>query len=452
MKELPKLSELSEGEKDALIEALWKELQELRQKVEGKGVKKTSRNSSEPPSKGFKANTESVEEGSGVREGSVGRKGGGRELSEKPDQIVVAKACRCPNCGAGAEQLREKLSAVYERIELPRVRPIVTRVERYGGTCQSCQQSYQSAVPLGLEEGSPYGNSVAMVVSYLRYSQAVSYERLSQLMENLYGLKISEGAIANLLKRVNQKLEAPVQRILERIQSARIVGSDETSARVNGKNQWEWVFQNEDVCFHIIRPSRGKSVIDEVMGSHRPEVWVSDLYSAQKAHPAKDWQICLAHQLRDCQFAIEAGDSLFAPEMKRLILRGIALGRRQDKIAESTLNKHRNKLKRLLHQILELKPENEAGQKLIARYRRLKRELLLFLDFPGIPPTNNASEQALRPSVIFRKVTNCFRSDWGAELFTRVRSVFDTAQRQAISNFDSLLLSFNSPNLDWLGG
>ncbi len=271
-------------------------------------------------------------------------------------------------------------------------------------------------------------------------------------MENLYDLKISEGAIANLLKRVNEKLEAPEQRILERIRSARVICSDETSARVNGKNQWEWVFQNEEVCFHIIRPSRGKRVIEEVMGSHRPEVWVSDLYSAQKAHPAKDWQICLAHQLRDCQFAIEAGDSLFAPEMKRLLLRAIALGRRRDKIAESTLNKHRNKLKRLLHQILELKPENEAGQKLMARYRRLKRELLLFLDDDGVPPTNNSSEQALRPSVIFRKVTNCFRSDWGSQLFARVRSVFDTAKRQGISNFDALALSFNSPNLDWLGG
>jgi transposase len=149
---------------------------------------------------------------------------------------------------------------------------------------------------------------------------------------------------------------------------------------------------------------------------------------------------------------MEAGDSLFAPEMKRLTLRAIALGRRQYKIAESTLNKHRNKLKRLLHQILELKPDNEAGQKLIARYRRLTRELLLFLDYLGIPPTNNASAQALRSSVIFRKVTNCFRSEWGAELFARVRSVFDTAKRQGISNFDSLLLSFNSPNLDWLWG
>ncbi|MFN9818827.1 MAG: transposase [Pseudanabaena sp.] len=70
----------------------------------------------------------------------------------------------------------------------------------------------------------------------------------------------------------------------------------------DGKNQWEWVFQNEEVCFHIIRPSRGGDVITEVMAEHQPEVRVSDLFSAQKTNPATEWQVCLAHQLRDCQY------------------------------------------------------------------------------------------------------------------------------------------------------
>lgn len=98
---------------------------------------------------------------------------------------------------------------------------------------------------------------------------------------------------------------------MEKLQSSVLVGSDETSARVNGKNWWEWVFQNEQVCLHVIKPSRGKKVIEEVMDGHCPEVWVSDLFSSQKANPAENWQVCLAHQLRDCQYAIDAGDDLF---------------------------------------------------------------------------------------------------------------------------------------------
>ena len=71
-------------------------------------------------------------------------------------------------------------------------------------------------------------------------------------------------------------------------------------------------FQNDDLCFHIIRPSRGDDVIQEVMGNHQPEVWVSDLFSSQKTHPAQKWQVCLAHQLRDCQYGIDAGDEIFS--------------------------------------------------------------------------------------------------------------------------------------------
>jgi transposase len=84
---------------------------------------------------------------------------------------------------------------------------------------------------------------VAALVTYLRYSHALSYQRLHQLLFEIYGLQISEGAIANLLQRVQRQLEQPIQRIVERLRQSRVVGSDETSARVEGKNHWEWVFQ-----------------------------------------------------------------------------------------------------------------------------------------------------------------------------------------------------------------
>lgn len=60
------------------------------------------------------------------------------------------------------------------------------------------------------------------------------------------------------------------------------------------------MFQNEQACLHVIRPSRGKAVIDWAMAGHRPQVWVLDLFSVQKAQPAERWQVCLARQLRDC--------------------------------------------------------------------------------------------------------------------------------------------------------
>ncbi|MEG4459113.1 IS66 family transposase [Microcoleus sp. N9_A1] len=184
------------------------------------------------------------------------------------------------------------MQSVYEKIELPPIRPIITRIERYGGQCACCQTEYVAPAPLGMEPGSPFGSSIQSLVTYLRYTHAISYERLSSLLASVFGLKISEGAIANLLLKVKTNLDEQVTQILQRLRRAKLICSDETSARVNGQNQWEWVFQNQDVCLHVIRPSRGSGVINEVLAEHRPDIWVSDLFSAQKNHPAPQWQVC----------------------------------------------------------------------------------------------------------------------------------------------------------------
>src|SRR4051812_49521488 len=90
---------------------------------------------------------------------------------------------------------------------------------------------------------------------------------------------------------------------------ARVVCSNETTVRVDGRTCWDWVFRNDEVAIHVIRPSRGRAVVAEVLGGHRPAIWVSDLHGAQRGH-ADLWQVCLAHQLRDLRHAVEAGDTL----------------------------------------------------------------------------------------------------------------------------------------------
>ncbi|MEG5067618.1 transposase, partial [Microcoleus sp. B3-A4] len=328
MEKLPDLKQLSNEAKEALIVELWQEIQKLTAALASTGEAKqnkvptkTSKNSSTPPSKGFKPNIKQSKIEGVKRAGSLGRAGGGRELHRDPDQTIIAQLKNCPQCGEKVTTAAQKLQSVYEKIELPPIRPIITRIERYGGQCACCHTEYVAPVPLGMEPGSPFGSSIQSLVTYLRYTHAISYERLSSIFASVFGLKISEGAIANLLKKVKTSLDDQVTQILQRLRRAKLICSDETSARVNGQNQWEWVFQNPDVCLHIIRPSRASGVMYEVLGEHRPDIWVSDLFSAQKNHPAPQWQVCLAHQLRDCQYAIDAGDRIFAPAMKKLLFR-----------------------------------------------------------------------------------------------------------------------------------
>ncbi len=282
MDQLPELERLSDPEKDALIAALWAEVQRLKAQLtaleaKAQAPRKDAHHSSVPPSPTPKANLPTGPRAGTRREASVGRAGGGRPLHPDPDQVIIAKAKVCPHCGEGVSDAGQSLHAVYDKIELPPVKPIVTRVEQYGGRCAGCGQPYVAPVPAGMEPGTPCGASVQSLATYLRYTHAISYERLSALLSQVFGLDISEGGLAHVFQRVKGRLDHRVTEILTRLRSSRLICSDATSARVNGQQQWAWVFQRAEVGIHVIRPSRGQGVIHEVLGTHRPTIWVSDL-------------------------------------------------------------------------------------------------------------------------------------------------------------------------------
>jgi transposase len=440
------LSKLSHAEKDALIlrllarlEEAHKLIAELRARIDDlTRPGKTPDNSSVPSSKGQKPNRPDKAKREGPREGSLGRMGGGRALAAEPDEVVVAKPARCRHCQRGFADTDHTLDARYDKIELPRVRPMVTRVERYGGHCRCCGATTLAVVPEGLEPGTPFSVNIVALAMYLRFVHAVSYQRLTRLLMELFGLAISEGALDAAFRRGQPRFDADVAAILGRLRRARVVYSDETGVRIDGSGHWNWVFQNAEVVIHVVRRSRGADVVGEVLGGHRPALWVSDLYGAQQGH-ADGWQICLAHQLRDCQYAIDAGDAVFAPRMKALLLRACVLARRRCDLAETTRYEYRRRLDRALDAIMAQAPVNRDGLRLRRRYGKVRDHLFTFLDHPEVAADNNSSERELRPTATYRKVTGGFRSHWGANLFAAVRSVIGTAARRGIDAYQAIL-------------
>jgi transposase len=438
----PDLTLLSHAEKDALILALWQRLDLAERRIEELEAKlgeppKTPDNASVPPSKGQKANQVEKAKRQGPRRGSLGRTGGGRPLACDPDETVIAKAVCCVHCQTALTDADHVLHGRYDKVDLPVVRPVVTRVERYAGHCPCCHGVTLAAVPDGMEEGTPFSVNIMALALYLRFTHAISYQRLSRIFLHLFTLRISEGALDAMFQRAKPCFDNEVAAIVARLRRSRIVCSDETTVRIDGRTHWNWVFQNEQVVIHVIRNSRAASVVTEVLDGHRPTIWVSDLYSAQQGH-AGLWQVCLAHQLRDCKFAIEAGDAIFAPRMKALLLRAVVLARRRAGLAESTRRTYQQRLDRELDKIMALAPTNQHGKRLRKRYGKVRSHLFTFLEHPDAPPDNNGSERELRPTATYRKVTGGFRSKWGADLFANVRSVVGTAARHGIDAYHAI--------------
>jgi len=215
MLSLPVLTNLSHAEKDELIISLWHQAQHFESEVEAlrgeleelKNPKKTSKNSSIPASNDKKA---TKKEATKKPRKKSSTKPVGRKLEANPDQIIVAHAKTCPHCGESVNEAGQHLPALYDKIEIPPVKPIVTRVEPYSGHCPHCAHDYVSPVPTGFESQSPFGTSIQVLATYYRYTHAISYNRLARLFEELYGLHISEGGLANLFQQVKQTLEPRV--------------------------------------------------------------------------------------------------------------------------------------------------------------------------------------------------------------------------------------------------
>jgi len=427
------LSRLSHAEKDALIrsllllvghlEAALARIAELEARLAAvERPAKTPDNSSLPPSTGQKSDRPA-----GGKPPRKGRPGIAWALEPNPDRITDLRLDACPHCAAAWPAEPQTPQMVYDRIELPPVRPDVTRVRLFGGRCSCCGERAIAPAPAGLEPGSPFGRLIEALVVYLHYAQAIGLEWLRRLMGEVFGLSISEGAISNILARAQTPLGAAAAAIAAQITASAVVASDETCVRVAGKTCWDWVFVTSVCVLHLIRPSRDAAGVRALFGAQRPRVWISDSFGSQRGH-ADRWQMCLAHLLRDAQYAIDCGDSGFSAAFKRLLLRAVAIGRRRDTLRDTTLEQYRADLDRRLDRVLALPRCEKAADTLRRRIARDREHLFVFVTHRDVPATNNVSERALRPSVIFRKLTNGFRSEWGADTYAAFRSVVSTAK------------------------
>ena len=401
---------------------------------------KTPDNSSKPPSAAQKSNIAPPL----AKKARKGRAGVARALCENPDQTRDIYAENCI-CGTALSIADHKLVHAYDHIDLPPIKPITTRVNLHKATCPCCKTRVTAKPPTDMAPGSPFGPTIIALVTYLHACQMVSYARMIEILNGVFGLTVSEGAIANMLARAEPSFATQADKIADAVRASAVIASDETSTRVKGKTWWQWTFNCATAVYHVIAETRGKCVATGFLGSVKPKVWVSDRYGGQ-GRLADAHQYCLAHLIRDAQYAIDAGDTVFAVKFKALLQDACAVGRRRSKLTDATIAAHRRRLASELARLLDCEPTVAAGRKLRdAIDLEARDKLLVFLTRRDIEPTNNASERALRMSVIFRKVTNGFRSTWGAKVYADVCSIVGTARITGQTALDAIRAALARP-------
>jgi transposase len=410
------------------------------------GPPKTPQNSSTPPSKGWKREEPPTGAAGAKRGRPVGHPGTSRRRTE-PDWVVLCQPTHCADCGANLAAAPQERVGTSQVVELPPVQPVVLEAWRYAATCAQCGATTTAAYPAGFEPTRVFGPHLEALWTYLHEQHHVSYARLATLGWDLWHLAISQGALANALRRVATRLQSQAAAIREQVRASPVIGSDETSARVNGRTHWQWVFQTPTASYHVIVPRRNGAVVQDFLGDAEPQTWVSDLWKPQLGARAQRHQICLSHQLRELQYVLDAEQSAWAAAFQGLLRAAIHLAHERD-AGRWSLDAYAAAVAMVeawCVALLRTPVPGAEASRLWVRFRTHREHLFVFLYDPAVPPTNNASEQALRHSVVHRKVTGGFRSDWGAAAHAIVTTVLDTARKHGDDLLTTLHAALGEP-------
>jgi transposase len=433
------LAELSREQLVELVLALAAEIAEL--KAQQGQPPKTPGNSSVPPSVGFKPNRAERR----ARKRRRGHDGISRRR-QVPDVIVRCRPDVCQGCGEPLPLSGQRRVGRSQVVELPPVRPVVIEAWQYAARCRGCGARTKGAYPAGLEPTRTFGPGIEALLGYFHERHHVGYERLVELCRDVFGLAISEGGIDHALDRLAERVRPTYDALGAQVRAGPVIGSDETGARVAGRNAWHWVFQTPEASYHVIVPRRNAEVIAAFLGETRPEGWVSDLWRPQVQVDAQTHQLCLAHQIRNLTYAVEAdgyAGRVWAIELRHLFGRAIRLHAIRATLTPTAFARRRRRIESAVDRLvfrtfLPAQPDTANARRLQGRYHEHRASLFVFFDRPDVPPTNNASEQDLRPAVIHRKVTGGYRSWAGAETSAILTSLFATARKRGHHFLDSL--------------
>jgi transposase len=401
------------------IEGLKKRISELENKL------KVYENPHTPPSQQRFKNNIGKTNPPGRRGAPPGHHGATRTTPE-PDEIIPVTMDTCPRCGSYLGAATKVESRTIE--ELPPPKKIkVTRYDLHHYHCPGCGIEITATHPDCPRIGR-FGIRLMTTVTTMKYRQRGVLRRVQESLWEQHSFPISPKGIQDILLRVGDACAPEYERLLQKIRDAQWRHADETGMPVMGKNHWLWLFRtNQDEVLTVIRASRGRKVLDEMLGADCHGVMINDGYSSYQKLP--EVQRCWAHLLREVDHGdLSDTEQRFSEEMHRRFDALKAFIGKDPPMDQRIRQKTRwdQEVEDLVSEYIDI-PEVRVKANYIKNGLGSWHTCLLH---PGMQPTNNLAEQAIREHVIMRKIIGCFRSTRGPQTYERIASVLATWQLQ----------------------
>jgi len=425
-------------------------------------VAKLSKNSSNSSKRPSSDDITKPKSGKNKKKGKIGGQPG-HERHDRPlfapeeiDKVHPYILVSCPDCH-GEVSITDGKPRIIQQVELLEV-PLIREEHRsYPVWCPTCDKIHYMPFPPEVYKEGLFKERLTSLVAYMKNVCHASFSTIRKYIRDVLGEKVSRGYLRKVIEKVSQSLEAPYNELLDRLPLETIINVDETGHKENRVKFWTWVFKAELYVLFKIDKSRGSKVLIDVLGKEFGGVLGCDYFSAYRKY-MKDFnvsiQFCIAHVIRDIRFLTTLKD----PETK-------AYGQKllnEVKNMFKVIHDRENMTPRAFATALEYakqqiitaalhdvpskmnkkgKEEKREAKNMANRFRLHGKAYFEFITTPGIDPTNNVAEQAIRFVVIDRLITQGTRSVKGRQSNERLWTVVATCALQGRSAFNFILES-----------
>jgi transposase len=378
---------------------------------------------------------------------------------DQVDEVHTHKMRRCPHTGC---RLRRAEVTPRTKQQLGIVKkPFIVREHRaYGYWCPRCNEIHFAPFPDEVNKGGLFDASATAFVGFLKGACHASYSTIQSLLKGFMDLKVSRGYLVKTVTKVSAALEKPYAGLAERLPDEPHVNADETGHNdperrpVEGASAdeerpnawWTWVFRALAFTLFRIVDSRGTRVLIETLGAELRGVPGSDCFPACLKYMrvcSVLLQLCLAHLIREVKFLTEhpevevrAYGARFLGALKVLF---DVIHRREEMTARGFRRRLRSAKRAVLKAATRRVPAHHDAEVLAKRMRKHGEAYFRFITTPGVEPTNNMAEQAIRFVVIDRRITQGTRGETGRRWCERIWTAAATCAQQGRSLYAFLV-------------
>src|SRR3954449_6115464 len=335
----------------------------------------------------------------------------------------------CPNCGHGL-QPTAAAPRVVQQIEIREVPLSIEEHCSHPGWCPHCQKVRLAPMPLTIERGGLVGPRLTTLIAYLKGPCHASFSTIRKFLRDVVRVTISRSQLVKIIGKVSEALEPPYAELLEDLPAQARLNIDETGHKQNGVRMWTWCFRAGLYTLFKIDPTRSGDVLIEVLGVEFNGVLGCDYFSSYRRYLRECGvllQFCLAHLIRDVKFLTtlpDARDRVYGERLREALRELFAVIHRRERLSTAVFQ---SQLEAARAEVLRCGtsdvPATKPSRNLAKRFEAYGESYFRFITTPGVEPTNNLAEQAIRFVVIDRLITQGTRSEAGNRWCERIWTV-----------------------------